>query len=129
MALNPLDFQFLSQLVRQRSAIVLELEKSYLLEARLTPLARMEGFGSIDAMVAQMRLQPNNGLHRKVVLLGGTAAMGVAGVCLAVVAGVVPSAAGCVAGLFVVGLYAVALSVPGRGLARLRLPRAWITWL
>jgi Ca2+/Na+ antiporter len=69
------------------------------------------------------------GLHRKVVLLGGTVAMGVAGVCLAVVLGVVPPAAGCLLGLCVVALYAVALGASGRGLARLRVPRRWITWL
>jgi cation:H+ antiporter len=69
------------------------------------------------------------GLHRKVVLLGGSVAMGVAGVCLAVVLGVVPPAAGCLLGLFVVALYAVALGVSGRTLARLRVPRPWITWL
>ncbi len=67
MALSSADFQFVSTLVRQRSAIVLEPEKSYLLEARLTPLARAEGFASLDALVAQMRAQPFNGLHRKVV--------------------------------------------------------------
>lgn len=67
MALSPTDFQYVSTLVRQKSAIVLEIEKSYLLEARLTPLSRAEGFASLDAMVAQMRAQPLNGLHRKVV--------------------------------------------------------------
>ena len=69
------------------------------------------------------------GLHRKVVLLGGTVAMCVAGVCLAVVAGLVPPAAGCLLGLLVVALYGVALGASDRGLARLRLPRRWITWL
>ena len=69
------------------------------------------------------------GLHRNVVLLGGTVAMCVAGVCLAVVAGLVPPAAGCLLGFFVVALYAVALGASDRGLARLRLPRRWITWL
>jgi chemotaxis protein methyltransferase CheR len=67
VTLNGLDFQFVSQLVRQRSAIVLEQEKSYLLEARLQPLARAEGYPSIEAMVAQLRARPANGLHRKVV--------------------------------------------------------------
>lgn len=67
MALSPTDFQYVSTLVRQKSAIVLEVEKSYLLEARLTPLARAEGFASLDAMIALMRAQPLNGLHRKVV--------------------------------------------------------------
>ncbi len=69
------------------------------------------------------------GLHRKVVLLGGTVAMCVAGVCLAVVAGLAPPAAGCLLGFFVVALYAVALGASDRGLARLRLPRRWIVWL
>jgi cation:H+ antiporter len=69
------------------------------------------------------------GLHRKVVLLGGSVAMCVAGVCLAVVLGAVPPAAGCLLGLLIVALYAAALGVPGRGLARLRLPRSWIAWL
>lgn len=67
MALSTADFQFLSTLVRQRSAIVLEPEKSYLLEARLAPLARTEGFASIETMVTNLRQQTFNGLHRKVV--------------------------------------------------------------
>ncbi len=67
MPLSLTDVQYLSALVRQRSAIVLEPEKSYLLEARLAPLARAEGFGSIDAMVSHLRAQPANGLPRKVV--------------------------------------------------------------
>lgn len=67
MPLSPMDVQFLSGLVRERSAIVLEPEKGYLLEARLAPLARAEGFGSIDAMVSHLRARPANGLPRKVV--------------------------------------------------------------
>jgi Sodium/calcium exchanger protein len=45
-------------------------------------------------------------LHRKVVLLGGTVAVAVAGVCRAVVLGVVPPTAGCLLGLLVVALSA-----------------------
>jgi cation:H+ antiporter len=69
------------------------------------------------------------GLHRKVVLLGGSVAIGVAVVCLAVVLGLVPPTAGCMLGLVIVALYVVALGVSGRGLARLRLPRSWAAWL
>jgi cation:H+ antiporter len=69
------------------------------------------------------------GLHRKVVLLGGTVAMGVAGVCLAVVLGVVAPAVGCVLGLSVVAVYVAALGASARGLARLRAPVRWVTWL
>ena len=52
------------------------------------------------------------GLHRKVVVLGGTVTTGVAGVCVAVVLGLLPPAAGCLLGLVVVALYVVALGVP-----------------
>lgn len=74
------------------------------------------------------------GLHRKVVLLGGTVAMGVAGVCLAVVVGAVPPGVGCVLGLSVLVLYVAALSAPHLGLARPGLARPglarrWVAWL
>ena len=84
-------------------------------------LAALLGLGAVVA--GRIRL------HRKVVVFGGTVALYVAGVCLAVVLGVVPVAAGCVLGLLVVALYVAALGVSARGLARLRLPRRWITWL
>src|SRR5215831_4470778 len=84
-------------------------------------LAALLGLGAVVA--GRIRL------HRKVVLLGGTVATAVAVVCLAVVLGLVPPVAGCVLGLVVVALYVVALGVSGQGLARLRLPRSWITWL
>jgi cation:H+ antiporter len=84
-------------------------------------LAALLGLGAVVA--GRIRL------HRKVVVLGGTVATCVAGVCLAVVLGLLPPAAGCLLGLLVLALYAVALGVSGRRLARLRLPRRWITWL
>ena len=68
-------------------------------------------------------------LHRKVVLLGGAVAMCVAAVCLAVVLGVLPPAVACLLGLGVVTLYACALGMSARSLARLGLPRRWVTWL
>jgi cation:H+ antiporter len=84
-------------------------------------LAALLGLGAVVA--------GSIGLHRKVVLLGGAVAMWVAAVCLAVVLGVLPPSAGCVLGLLVVVLYAVALGSPGRWLARVRLPRRRVAWL
>lgn len=69
------------------------------------------------------------GLHRRVVLLGGTVAMCVAAVCLAVVLRILPPAMGCALALVAVALYAVALGASGRTLARLRVPASWATWL
>jgi chemotaxis protein methyltransferase CheR len=65
--LDSMDFAFVSSLVLKRSAIVLEPEKNYLVESRLLPLARREGFASIGELVARMRANPLNGLHQKVV--------------------------------------------------------------
>ena len=61
------DFEFVRDLVRKRSAIVLEKKKSYLVESRLMPLARREGFNSIGEVVAKLRLTGFTTLHSKVV--------------------------------------------------------------
>lgn len=66
MRIDALDFAYIQKLVRERSAIVLGEGKEYLVEAQLLPLARREGFTSLQGLVAQMRAEPFNGLHRKV---------------------------------------------------------------
>ncbi len=65
--LQTVDFDYVRDLVRKRSAIVLEQEKSYLIESRLLPLARREGFASIDEVIAKLRLSGFSTLHGKVV--------------------------------------------------------------
>ncbi len=67
MPLAPSDFEHVSSLVLKRSAIVLGPEKNYLVESRLLPLARREGFSSIADLVARLRTTSANGLHEKVV--------------------------------------------------------------
>ena len=61
------SFDYIRALVREKSAIVLEPGKEYLVDARLTPLARRHGLESIAALVAKMRQPSANGLHREVV--------------------------------------------------------------
>jgi chemotaxis protein methyltransferase CheR len=61
------DFTYVRDLIYRQAAIVLEKEKTYLVEARLSPLLRKHGFGSLAQMISQMRLQPNNGMHWDVV--------------------------------------------------------------
>lgn len=63
MPISDTDFSFVRDLVYQQTAIVLEKEKNYLVEARLSPLARRHGFPSLNEMIAQMRSQPTNGLR------------------------------------------------------------------
>lgn len=68
LSLSQPDFDFVRKLVLEKSAIVLESEKSYLVEARLVPVARREGFPSLAALIAKVRLSsPHDDLVRKVV--------------------------------------------------------------
>lgn len=68
-------------------------------------------------------------LHRRVVLLGGAVAMWVAVVCLAVVGGVLPVAAGLLLAAAVVVLYLIVLGTEGRTTGPLRVPPRWAAWL
>lgn len=55
-AVSGFDFAFVSDLARRRAAIVLEPGKEYLVESRLGPLAKIEGFNSLNAFITAMRL-------------------------------------------------------------------------
>lgn len=67
MALSVADCELIRKLVRQRSGIVLEEEKAYLIETRLAALARREGLDSVEDLLARFRAHPGNGLQDKVV--------------------------------------------------------------
>ncbi len=57
------DFDYLRELVRTQSAIVLEPYKSYLAELHLEPIAEKSGFDSIAAFVEHLKKIPFNHLH------------------------------------------------------------------
>lgn len=61
MTLSASEFTYISNLVRREAAIVLEPGKEYLVEARLTPLARQGGASTVSEFVmrAQQRLDPD----------------------------------------------------------------------
>ena len=65
--LRPADLDYVRDLVRTRSAIVLETEKAYLVQSRLEPLAKIEGFGSLPALVQKLRQSSYGTLHKKVI--------------------------------------------------------------
>jgi chemotaxis protein methyltransferase CheR len=67
MSLSVPDLDFIRTLVRERSAIVLEPDKAYLIEARLQPVARAEGFAAPEGLAQAIRTRPYGALHRKVV--------------------------------------------------------------
>lgn len=65
--LSKADADFLRQLVRARSGIVLGEDKGYLLESRLTPLAKAIGLNGVEDLVPRLRAEPNGQLARQVV--------------------------------------------------------------
>ena len=56
--MTPQDFDYLRQMLRQRSGLVLSAEKQYLAESRLLPVARKHGFASLTELVAKLRASP-----------------------------------------------------------------------
>jgi len=67
MAITDSDLDNVRALVLDQAAIVLERNKAYLVESRLTPLATKLGFASLPEFVAQLRREPTTGSHRLVV--------------------------------------------------------------
>lgn len=67
MAIQAQTFEFVRTLVHKRAAIVLEPGKEYLVESRLAPLARAEGFKTIDDLVQRLAATAVSPLHTKVV--------------------------------------------------------------
>jgi chemotaxis protein methyltransferase CheR len=63
---KPQDFEFLSHLVKDRSGLVLTPEKSYLVESRLTPLARKRGMENLEELVEAVRCNGDEPLLRDV---------------------------------------------------------------
>lgn len=53
--MTPEHIELLAALGRARAGVRVEVEKPYLIESRLTPLARREGFESIEALVDELR--------------------------------------------------------------------------
>ncbi len=67
MTLSLPEFNYVRRLVLDQSAIVLEEDKGYLVESRLLPLARREGFASLSLLVQRLQAEPFQGLHRQAV--------------------------------------------------------------
>ena len=67
MTMTAAEFGYISTLVRQESAIVLEPGKEYLVEARLMPLARRAGVAGISEIVRKLQQEPHGPLRDQVV--------------------------------------------------------------
>ncbi len=67
MPISAEDFNFIQDFIRQRSAIVIEPGKEYLVESRLLSVMRQEGFDSLATLVRTLRTRSFDGLHKKVI--------------------------------------------------------------
>jgi chemotaxis protein methyltransferase CheR len=53
--MTPADFDFVAQMLRRRSGLVLTPEKAYLIESRLAPIVRKHSLASFEAVVLRLR--------------------------------------------------------------------------
>lgn len=53
--MTPEDMDLLAALGRARAGLMVDVDKTYVVESRLSPLARREGFDSIEALIAALR--------------------------------------------------------------------------
>ena len=68
MPISAAEFDYVRTLIRDRAGIALEPGKEYLVESRLDPLARQEGFPTLTHFLASLRSSPlASGLNHKVV--------------------------------------------------------------
>lgn len=67
MNVNPQDFDYIRKLVYDKSAIVLEAGKEYLVESRVLPLVQKEGLNSIRELVQKLQKVNNHELVEEVV--------------------------------------------------------------
>ena len=67
MTLSQADFSFVAGLVRQRSSIDLQPGKEYLVESRLTPVARTAGDADLAALISRLRRGGDESLTSSVV--------------------------------------------------------------
>lgn len=53
--MRPEDFDFIAKMLKDRSGLVISRDKAYLLESRLTPVARKRGLKGLDDLVMSLR--------------------------------------------------------------------------
>jgi chemotaxis protein methyltransferase CheR len=53
--MTPADFEFVAQMLKRRSGLIITPEKGYLLESRMGPIARKHGLANLDAIAAKLK--------------------------------------------------------------------------
>jgi chemotaxis protein methyltransferase CheR len=64
---SPPDYEFLRNLLRQRSGLILSADKQYLLESRLLPIVRKTGAAGLGELIRDLKTSPNERLTVEIV--------------------------------------------------------------
>jgi chemotaxis protein methyltransferase CheR len=67
MTISRIDFEYMRDLVRERSSIVIDAGKEYLVESRLHGLARQEGLAGCEDLINAIRRDPRSKIADKAV--------------------------------------------------------------
>lgn len=65
--MNQADFDFIADLLKRESGLIITTEKMYLLENRLTPIARARSMEGLDDLIKSLRAGSDQALIREVV--------------------------------------------------------------
>lgn len=65
--MTPEDRELAAQICASRAGLLIDPEKAYFIESRLAPVARREGFGSVDDMLGDLRLKRDDRLAWSIV--------------------------------------------------------------
>jgi len=64
--MRPEDFDYIAGVLKQRSGLMLTQDKIYLLESRLTPIARQRGLSGLEELIAKVRMSRDEALLNEV---------------------------------------------------------------
>jgi chemotaxis protein methyltransferase CheR len=60
--MTPEEISTIADLVRRRSGVIVDIDKTYVIETRLAPVARREGFTTISELIIELQQRRDEGL-------------------------------------------------------------------
>lgn len=64
--MTPNDIEFIASVLKKRSGLIIGNDKAYLVESRLSPLARQTGFQNVESLIASLRTRKDESLLAQV---------------------------------------------------------------
>ena len=67
MSISSIDFEHIRKLIYEKTSVILPDNKVYFVESRLAPIANSEKLNSVSQLIAQLRANPWNDLHKRAI--------------------------------------------------------------